>query len=194
MDGHSEGLPEVTLPSRQSCGPWGRRPSPCLVHGHSREAPPPRDAESPPAQQGLVNKSSVLSGSNGVQASRHSVTQADAGWGGIHTGLGTQDDSACKPAAFRCVGREADRSRLGPQRTGPQVGSPSPAPGVSVAGPSVLCGLGSTPGTGLLQSGDKVQGVWPLLSQMSLVQWATPPWDLTSWPVSCQFRQQIFLA
>lgn len=45
--------------------------------------PPHRNAESPPARQGLVNKSSVFSGSNGVHASR----QRDPGrrWMGRHT-------------------------------------------------------------------------------------------------------------
>ena len=50
------------------------------------------------------------------------------------------------------------------------------------AGPGVPCGLGgwragaglATPGAGLLESSDKEQGVWPLLSLTSDAQRADP--------------------
>lgn len=54
------------------------------------------------------------------------------------------------------------------------------------------CGLGgwragaglATPGTGLLKSSGKEQSVWPLLSLMSVAQWAGPrflAWVLQMW-------------
>lgn len=62
-------------------------------------------------------------------STRHdSVTQADAGWGGTHTGLGTQDDSACKPVAFLCAGREADRQQAGPTEDRAPGGEPLSSP------------------------------------------------------------------